>query len=240
MKNWKMIDALNYQYFAINGVVTYEDDNGDTHTMTLTSENLRHIMQRYADWFITDYEWTDHDSAYDSLYILWGAFMRINGERFGRMFRALDTEYNPLHNYDKDSIITIEHTGDIEHEKGTTQINTIAEMKVTTTAPETSVTNKVGAFDTSALTDASKTVNSGGTGSTTTDAHTDTYTNSGTDTDTFNNTDKTTERTRGNIGVTQSADMIANELRIRQRELTSIIVHEFMCENGYLSIDCDY
>lgn len=240
MTTWKMINALNNATFTIAGSVSYIDDEGETHNFTLESANLRHIMRRYADWVLCDYDWVEHTSAYECLTTLWNAFISINAPRFGRMFRALDTEYNPLHNYDKDSVITTEHSGDITYNKGITQTNTIAEVTLTTTAPQTTTTNKVGSFDSTTLVDASQSVNSGGTGTNKTSGHTDTYANSGHDTDIFNNTDTITERTRGNIGVTQSADMALNEIRLRRNELTAIIVHEFMCENGYLCVDCEY
>lgn len=247
------LESIEASSFRLELSLSYTLDN-ETHNVDYTPTQLLDVFCHYWDWCIINYEGL---RGYDALRDSWETFKSRNIDRFNRMFMALDIKYNPTHNYDKHSEITTEHDGTItnshdgtiEHGKNTSSTMKYAQTKDTTVAPQTTTTTSEGAFDTNGnLTDSNKVINSGGTGTVTSDAHNDEIINTGADTDTFNNsdtetfdnTDKVTEYTRGNVGVTQSSELVQNELALRRFDLLHNIVHQFMCEVGYLSISYDF
>lgn len=211
-----------------------EDDT--THTLNVDGSTVRRVFSRYYDFTLRLYD----DEYLDPVVVIKNAFndyIDVNKERFNTMYRAMDLKYNPLYNYDKYSTITTDHTGNITHDNTTNITDVIGESVEHDTIPQTTTTKSTGAYDSGgSLTDSERVTNSGATTSTTHDEHTNTSTNSGVGHDIFNNSDTITERTFGNIGTTQTVDMLSNELEFRKRRLIWDIVDEFMNEYGYLYI----
>lgn len=223
----------------IETTLSYIDEHNDTISIEYDHNATKYMFYKYYDWNLVTYE--HNDTGYAALLNLWNEFIAINKERYNRMFKALDLNYNPIHNYDKDSVITTVQSGSIDHVLDTTQQLSYGIRKETVVAPTTSTTTSEGSYDTNGqLTDSMKVTASGGTGTTTHDDYVDNVTNGGTNTDEYDKTDTITERTMGNIGTTQTADMILNELRVRRTQLLHEIIHEFMCENGYLCVNSEY
>ena len=139
-----------------------------------------------------------------------------------RAYLALNEEYNPLHNYDKHSVIeteTDEHTD--------TQKNPI--IKTTNSGGTTTSTDKTSPYDTG-----NNFVNKG---------QTETVLPSvWTQTDAYNTEmvygdqkNTVTENTSGNIGVKSSQSMVAEELSIRVNNLVDYILNQFVKQYLFLS-----
>ena len=133
-------------------------------------------------------------------------FLMANRDKIKHFIDIYNVEYNPIDNYDKTSTITTEKQGT------ETNIDNFSQGKTTNIigGKTTTETGKNAPYETDSdfVNDTRTTVEeSGNTDTTTTDAKTDSHTLS------FEGRmDIVTERTRGNIGVTTSAQMLKGEL----------------------------
>lgn len=124
-----------------------------------------------------------------------------------RIAQALDSEYNPIHNYDRYENIERTYT------PGAGYTNTISDPEYTDT-----VTQENPGYNSNTLVTAGKN----------TAAHT--LDNSGSVTHTpdgKSDSDKYVNHLYGNIGVTTAAQMIDGELEIRKNDIYNIITNEF-------------
>lgn len=134
-----------------------------------------------------------------------GFWSKTRIEAWNRIADALDSQYSPIHNYDR-----YEDYNDKVAEKGTSG-GTI------TNSDNGEMTHSVSAFNTSAgLTDAEKNASA---------------TNSQSQSQGNVSNDKTVEHKAhlyGNIGVTTTQEMIHSELELRQTDMFKIIEREFI------------
>lgn len=149
------------------------------------------IVTKYGSReFDLDLFTTSDTQIYQNFNELFTTFLITNGNNLQRTFEAIETEYNPLYNYDKHSTITTEKSG----EETTTLVND--DRNETTT-------NSVNAFDGVSESEVSK---QNHTSDVTTDSNTISFNN---------RIDTITEETYGNIGVTTNEQMLKDFLNTR-------------------------
>lgn len=200
-----------------NCTMTHLDDQGNTVTL-ISNDALKNFLIKFADWSFLH---TDAKTALASFLEYWGFFSSQNNENMWRAYLALNEEYNPLHNYDKDSKITTETDAHTDTQKN-------PKVKTTNSGGTTTSTDKTSPYDAG-----------------------NTFLNKGqtetimpqvwTETDAFNvDTDYgkqkvvVTEKTAGNIGVTTSAQMLTGELEVRVNNLVDYILMQFVKQYLFL------
>ncbi len=168
----------------------------------------KYIKQHYANFYpiVFDKDMVDNDLETYATNIknrVVSTFLIDHADAIGRYIEVYNVEYNPIDNYDKTSTITTEKQGT------ETNTDTLAQGKTTNVigGKTTTETGKNAPYEISSdfVNDTKTEVSeSGNTETMTTDAKTDTHTLS------FENRkDVVIERTRGNIGVTTSAQMLS-------------------------------
>ena len=194
--------------------ITLEDD-----TITLVSSTeFKRYLKRYYDWNFL----TITDTPLAELLEYWQEFCNRTQSSFTRSYIALTEEYNPLHNYDKHSVITTETD---EH----TDTNKIPLIKTENSGVQSSQTDKAYPYDdnSTGVTKA-KTDNEVGQSHTQTLAH-------NIETEYGDQKTTVTENTNGNIGVTTSATMLKEELDIRKHNITDYIMESFIKDYLFLA-----
>ena len=155
-----------------------------------------------------------------------GLWSNVQFLTWDRVYTAMNLEYNPIENYDRQETETTTGTRAHSGKDTTTRSGTVSETGSTTgstqgTASESgTTTNKIAGFDSNTLVD-----HDSSTGSNTrqaSDSSTGSSTRSGTDSSTqelthgeqIADSGSRTSRIRGNIGVTTSQQMLQSELDI--------------------------
>lgn len=171
-------------------------------------------------------------------------FFKANAFNFEKVYKALQDDYNPLHNFDRheeyEDIQTFGHEVEMAH-TGSNSVTSNGTVTDTHTGNETEITkyegketstNKTSADNSEDFLNESQTETVFGSGGerkdTTTRSKagvTDTTTTGSTDTTNFNDKEKTTNSGQdknkhighlyGNIGVTKSQEMLKDEMEIR-------------------------
>lgn len=153
-----------------------------------------------------------------------GLWSNVQFLTWGRVYTAMNLEYNPIENYDRQETETTTGTRAHSGKDTTTRSGTVSETGSTTastqgTASESgTTTNKIAGFDSTTLVD-----HDSSTGSNTrqaSDSSTGSSTRSGTDSSTqelthgeqIADSGSRTSRIHGNIGVTTSQQMLQSEL----------------------------
>ena len=193
--------------------ITYE---GDTVTLVSAAE-FKQYLKRYYDFNFL----TITTSPLQELLEYWQEFNTRTAASYTRAWLALTEEYNPLHNYDKHSVIT---TDTDEH----TDTNKIPLIKTENSGVDSSQTDKTMAYDSADFINKDKTENHVGTSNTQTLAH---------DIETEYGAQKVTveENTSGNIGVTTSATMATEELQLRRNNIIDYIMEGFVKDYLFLA-----
>lgn len=200
-----------------NCTMTHPDGEGNTVTL-ISNDALKNFLIKFADWSFLR---IDTKTALVQFTEYWNFFQAQNNENMWRAYLALNEEYNPLHNYDKDSKITTETDAHTDTQKN-------PKVKTTNSGATTTSTDKTSPYD------AGNTfVNKG---------QTETQVpQTWTETDAFNvDTDYgkqkvvVTEKTAGNIGVTTSAQMLTGELEVRVNNLVDYILNQFVKQYLFL------
>ena len=203
--------------FSTMAVVVGDDDINTTITPSL----IFNVLQNYLSWSLPVYSVTTPTPSDTSLFISkWLDFSSRRKTSWDRIANALLTEYAPLENYDKHSDITVK--------------NPLVETEVTIA---TRTNSDVIASKTVHEKETSYQTNTGiESGSTTADGYTDTHTmGGGTDNTKVKAHNVTTEEyTHGNVGVTKNQEMAVDELKLREYDITKIIVNEFINEYAFL------
>lgn len=196
-------------------VYTAEDE---TETELIDTDTLKNFLIKYADW---SFLYLDSIDAIDAFNNYWTYFASQNVTNMYRAYIALTEEYNPLHNYDKNSTITTDNT---EHTD--TQDN--PEITTTSSGGTTTNTNSTVPYDGTDFIDKEKNTNVIPEMTSTISEHEISTT--------FGATSQTvTENTYGNIGVTTSAQMLTGELQVRVNNLTDYILNQFVKQYLFLS-----
>lgn len=200
-----------------NCSMTHLDKEGNTVTL-ISNDALKNFLIKFANW---SFLYIDTKTALASFLEYWSFFNSQNNENMWRAYLALNEEYNPLHNYDKDSKITTETDAHTDTQKN-------PQVKTTNSGGTTTSTDKTSPYDAG-----NSFVNKGQTETVMPEIWTKT--------DPFNvETDygsqkvTVTEKTAGNIGVTTSAQMLTGELEVRVNNLTDYILNQFVKQYLFL------
>ena len=154
----------------------------------------------------------------NSLDILNNIIKNIYLDKWNKLYNVLNSEYNPIENYNRVENTTINNTG---NETTNENINNSEVLTGGHTNNNTNEnTHKVSAFNDENFSNDSNDVNNS------TDVFTyndETKTNTGTNTSTKNNTgtNETHSTISGNIGVTTTQQMIVSEIELRKYNLVN-------------------
>ena len=189
---------------------------GDTVTLVSAAE-FKQYLKRYYDFNFL----TITATPLQELLEYWQEFCTRTAASYTRAWLALTEEYNPLHNYDKHSVITTETD---EH----TDTNKIPLIKTENSGVDSSQTDKTMPYDASTFADKDKTENHVGASHTQTLAH-------NIETEYGEQKVTVTEDTAGNIGVTTSATMATEELQLRRNNIIDYIMEGFVKDYLFLA-----
>ena len=215
--------------------ITLEDD-----TVTLVSAGeFKKYLKRYYDWNFL----TITDTPVAELLEYWQEFCSRTQTSYTRAYLALTEEYNPLHNYDKHSVITTEtdeHTDTQKTPEYTiTETNKVPLIKTENSGVDSSQTDKTSPYDSATFTDKDKTENHVGASHTQTLAHdivTETETEAhNIETEYGDQKVTVTEDTAGNIGTTTNAFMAGEEMSLRRNNIIDYIMEGFIKDYLFLA-----
>ena len=190
----------------------------DNETVTVVSSTeFKRYLKRYYDWNFL----TITDTPLAELLEYWQEFCVRTQSDYTRAYIALMEEYNPLHNYDKHSVIETETDSH-------TDTNKVPLIKTENSGLDSSQTDKTVPYDGSTFLDKDKTENHIGASHTQTLAH-------NIETEYGKQKVTVTEDTAGNIGVTTSATMATEELQLRRNNITDYIMEGFIKDYLFLA-----
>lgn len=215
LKTAKILDIWDN---IANCTMTHLDGEGNTVTL-ISNDALKNFLIKFANW---EFLHLDTKTALASFTEYWGFFATQNNENMWRAYLALNEEYNPLHNYDKHSVIvteTDEHTD--------TQKNPV--IRTTNSGGTTTSTDKTSPYDAG-----NNFVNKGQTETVLPSVWTETGAYN-TEMEYGDQKNTVTENTAGNIGVKSSQSMVAEELSIRVNNLIDYILNQFVKQYLFLS-----
>lgn len=200
-----------------NCTMTHVDGQGNTVTL-ISNDALKNFLIKFADWSFLR---IDTKTALVQFTEYWNFFQTQNNENMWRAYLALNEEYNPLHNYDKDSKITTETDAHTDTQKN-------PKVKTTNSGGTTTSTDKTSPYDAG-----NSFVNKGQTETILPQVWTETDAFN-VDTDYGKQKVVMTEKTAGNIGVTTSAQMLTGELEVRVNNLVDYILNQFVKQYLFL------
>jgi hypothetical protein len=165
-------------------------------------------------------------SDYGFLLKLWRIWLDGNKTDYLRMYAALESEYNPISNYDSHEVVTTQH-GHILTDKSQPGVKTTSTNEFEPGITDTTESGIYG-YNSAAASNADKVVNT----KTGKDKNTNTIERTGLDTDTHTHsgTDTVTSEKSGNIGVTTSQQMIESEVALRLKDYVDRIIKCFIDE----------
>lgn len=214
MKTTKISQIWNDLTASFKYDITIEDET----VTVISSTEFKRYLKRYYDWNFL----TVTDTPLAELLEYWQEFCNRTVPSFTRAYIALFEEYNPLHNYDKHSVITTETD---EH----TDTNKIPLIKTENSGVLSSQTDKVYPYDDNSTgVPKAKSENEVGASNTQTLAH-------NIETEYGDQKVTVTENTSGNIGTTTSATMLREELEIRKNNITDYIMESFIKDYLFLA-----
>lgn len=258
MKN-KIIDTGEKTNFKIDLLSAFTHINAKDIELFLYHDNVREVISSHGELqgyisqnfknFLFNFATTDKELTLGQmatfLYQSWIDFLATNNDNFWKMYNALITDYEPLNNYDKNSIITTEFFGKenditefIGNEKNTINFigseknKNVKTGKLTQDNPEIISINSIANEESSNFYSKDKNTVNANTTTTNYNSITDDNTTSfdnrvNNETKSFENRiDKNTkdfeerknvvtEKTSGNIGVTTSQEMLESEMILR-------------------------
>ena len=211
--------------------ITYE---GDTVTLVSAAE-FKQYLKRYYDFNFL----TITNTPLQELLEYWQEFNTRTAASYTRAWLALTEEYDPLHNYDKHSVIvteTDEHDDTVKNPL-VSQTDKIPLIKTENSGVDSSQTDKTIPYDGSTFLDKDKTENHVGASNTQTLAHDVVHETAAHDVTTTYGDQKVTvtEDTSGNIGVTTSATMATEELQLRRNNIIDYIMEGFVKDYLFLA-----
>lgn len=155
------------------------------------------------------------DTTIQNLISLWQTFIKEWQHSINKMYEALYSDYNPLHNYDM-----------VENESVGRKID----KTVTTPTGTTTQTNKSTTFDDTTYRDVEEITNSVNMITEVTPNNTQTIDNIEGN---FNNAEIRKLSRSGNIGVTTSQQMIESEIEVRKKSITDWLIEFFVKKYMY-------
>ena len=170
------------------------------------------LATMFNSWYfpvITD------DITIQNLISLWQSYIKEWQHSIDKMYDALYSDYNPVHNYDM-----------IENES----IGRKIDKTVTTPSGTTTQTNKSTTFDDSTYRDVEEITNSVNMTTEVTPSNTQTIENINGN---FNNAEIRKLSRSGNIGVTTSQQMIESEIELRKKSIADWLIEFFVRKYMY-------
>lgn len=155
------------------------------------------------------------DSTIQNLISLWQTYIKEWQHSIDKMYDALYSDYNPLHNYDM-----------LENES----IGRKIDKTVTTPTGTTTQTNKSTTFDDTTYRDVEEITNSVNMSTEVTPNNTQTIDNIEGN---FNNAEIRKLSRSGNIGVTTSQQMIESEIELRKKSIADWLIEFFVRKYMY-------
>lgn len=155
------------------------------------------------------------DSAIQNLISLWQTYIKEWQHSIDKVYDALYSDYNPLHNYDM-----------LENES----IGRKIDKTVTTPTGNTTQTNKSTTFDDTTYRDVEEITNSVNMSTEVTPNNTQTIANIE---GSFNNAEIRKLSRSGNIGVTTSQQMIESEIEVRKKSIADWLIEFFVRKYMY-------
>ena len=155
------------------------------------------------------------DSTIQNLISLWQTYIKEWQHSIDKMYDALYSDYNPLHNYDM-----------TENES----IGRKIDKTVTTPSGTTTQTNKSTTFDDTTYRDVEEITNSVNMSTEVTPNNTQTIANIE---GSFNNAEIRKLSRSGNIGVTTSQQMIESEIELRKKSIADWLIEFFVRKYMY-------
>lgn len=189
----------------------------------------RIFKKRYFNFYISE----ELGDINDYMEISVEDLFTINNYKYARLWESTQQEYNMIDNYDKNSTITITKNG---KQKETTKngdvMSTVdSETSDTTQIGERKTTNKVSPYDSNSMYDSNSSTIDNTEDSNINKVDGTTRTTKGDDvrtTEYENYSETTTERTRGNIGVTTSAQMIQGERELAVFSFWDVVIEDLV------------
>lgn len=165
-------------------------------------------------------------SDYGFLLKLWRIWLDGNKTDYLRIYAALESEYNPINNYDSHEVVTTQH-GHVLTDKAQPGVKTTSTNEFEPGITDTTESGIYG-YNSAAASNADKVVNT----KTGKDKNTNTIERTGFDTDTHTHsgTDTVTSEKSGNIGVTTTQQMIESEVNLRLKDYVDRIIKAFIDE----------
>lgn len=222
---------INRYYLSMIELAGYMDTPIIAHAEDVTKQladrdDINKIIRRYfPGWFYimtTTHDESEVQALHNDFSDAWQSFIEREQHNIDRMYEAYFTDYNPLDNYDRNTHSSTRYegtekdslskSGSINHTEGT-QTTT----DTTQTSPDSSENWK--------NTDKNTNISGERTDS---DSFTD-YKEENTKSFT-NRIDTYDERTRGNIGVTTSMQMLRGELEGRTFDIVLFFISKFVYE----------
>ena len=232
MKPVKISEIWNDLTSSFKYDVTIE---GNTVTLVSAAE-FKQYLKRYYDFNFL----TITTTPLQELLEYWQEFNTRTAASYTRAWLALTEEYNPLHNYDKHSVIT---TKTDEHEDTVknplvSQTDKVPLIKTENSGVISSQTDKTYPYDdnSTGVTKAHS-ENNVGQSNTQTLAHDVVHETAAHNITTEYGEQKVTvtEDTSGNIGVTTSATMATEELQLRRNNIIDYIMEGFIKDYLFLA-----
>lgn len=212
LKTAKIIDIWD----DITGCTMTHTHDDDTITL-ISNDALKNFLIKHASW---SFMYTSAKTALASFLEYWTFFATQNTENMYRAWLALNEEYNPLHNYDKHSVIVTE-----KDEHTDTQKNPL--IRTTNSGGTTTSTDKTSPYDSNTFVNKEQNETVMPSIWTETNAY-------NTEMEFGDQKETVTENTSGNIGVTTSAQMLTGELEVRVNNLTDYILKQFVKQYLFL------
>lgn len=187
------------------------------------------FKKRYFNFYISEDFGDVSEYMEDSITELF----TINNYKYSRLWESTQQEYNMIDNYDKNSTITITKSG---KQKETNKIGDVvstvdSETSDTTSIGERKTTNKVSPYDSNSMYDSNSSTidNTQDSNINKVDGSTRTVKGDDVKTTEFENySETTTEHTRGNIGVTTSAQMLQGERELAVFSFWDVVIEDLV------------
>lgn len=187
------------------------------------------FKKRYFNFYITE----DFGNPSDYMEYSIKELFTINKYKYSRLWESTQQEYCMIDNYDKNSTITITKSGKTkETNKIGDVVSTVdSETSNTTQIGERKTTNKVSPYDSNSMYDSNSSTIDNTEDSDVNKVDGTTRTTKGDDVKTTefeNYSETTTEHTRGNIGVTTSAQMLQGERELALFSFWDVVIEDLL------------
>ena len=199
---------------------TYFDVNVNNNIFVNGKYVCINLATLFNSWYFPVF--TD-DSTIQNLISLWQTYIKEWQHSIDKMYEALYSDYNPLHNYDM-----------VENES----IGRKIDKTVTTPTGTTTQTSKSTTFDDTTYRDVEEITNSVNMTTEVTPNNTQTIDNIEGN---FNNAEIRKMSRSGNIGVTTSQQMLESEIELRKKSIADWLIEFFVKKYMYtVGVDNEY